>query len=112
VSKSNIFVYIELSKLVSNLSTNLGHTKKYLKSQAGYFNIITGKYFSDTLCQEWENIALEMKQKGPELDEGGRVKTNAFINTIDGMSPEQCVDIVLRITSLYSKVKLELEFAD
>ena len=112
VNKSNIFVYIELSKLVSNLTANVLLSKEILKSQAGYFNIITGKYFSDALCPEWESIASELKQKGQEKDQEGKIKTNAFINTIDQMSQQDCIDMVFRITALYEKVKLELEFPD
>lgn len=88
VDQSNIFVYIELSKLVSNLTSNVLLSKESLKSQVGYFNVISGKYFSDALCPEWESITSEMKQLGPETDQEGRIKVNAFINTINHMSQQ------------------------
>lgn len=106
VNKSNIFVSIELSKLVANLTNNVLLSKDLLKSQAGYFNIITGKYFSDSLCPECESIASELRQKGPETDHEGKIKNNAFTNTIDQMSQQDCINMVFRITTLYEKVKL------
>ena len=112
MDKSNIFVYIELSKLVANLTADIGLSKQQLKSQAGYFNIIPGKYFSDTLRPEWENIVLELHQNGPAQNKSGRGKTNALVNTIGRMTPEQCVDMSLRILSLYKKIQQELELPD
>lgn len=109
VNKSNIFVHIELSKLVANLTTNILLSKDYLKSQAGYFNIIPPKYFSDALSPEWQNITDAIKQKGPKLDEEGRVVANAVLNTIEQMSSEECIAIAMRIISLRDKVKLEFE---
>ncbi|MBE9463759.1 hypothetical protein ACFP1I_08815 [Dyadobacter subterraneus] len=110
MNKSNIFVYIELSKLVANLTANVLLSKETLKAQAGYFNIINGKYFSDVLCPEWEQIASELKQKGPKKDQEGKIKNNAFVHTIDQMSQQECINMIFRITALYEKVKLELEF--
>jgi hypothetical protein len=112
MNKTNIFVYIELSKLVSNLTINVLLSKEILKQQAGYFNVIAGDYFSSTLNPEWENIVSELKQKGPAFDGEGQIKANAFINTIDQMSQQDCIDMIFRIMSLYEKVKLELAFAD
>lgn len=107
VNKSNIFVHIELSKLVANLTTNVLLSKEYLKSQAGYFNIIPPKYFSDALSPEWQNIIDSIKHKGPKLDDDGRVVVNAVLNTIEQMSSEECIAIAMRIISLRDKVKME-----
>ncbi len=112
MSKTNIFVYVELSKLVSNLNSNRTVSKEILKQQAGYFNVIGGNYFSETLNPEWENIVSELKQEGPAFDDNRQIKANAFINTIDRMSQQDCLNMVYRITSLYEKVKSELAFAD
>jgi hypothetical protein len=109
MSQSNIFVYTELSKLTAVLSDNTGESKKQLKSQAGYFNIITAKYFSTALSGEWETITGQIKIKGPKLGSDGKVVTNAIVNTIDQMSPQECSAITSRILSLYEKVKLEFE---
>jgi hypothetical protein len=42
-------------------------SKEILRQQAGYFNIIDFKYFSDTLNPEWNNIVSELKKVGPAL---------------------------------------------
>ncbi|GLU52066.1 hypothetical protein [Dyadobacter frigoris] len=110
MNKSNIFVHIELSKLVACLTTNVLLSKDYLKSQAGYFNIIPAKYFSDALCPEWEKIIALIKQKGPKLDENGKVVINSVINTINQMSSQECVAVAMRIINLGEKVRLEFEF--
>jgi len=112
MSKTNIFVYVELSKLVSNLNISSTVSKEILKQQAGYFNVIGSNYFSDTLNPEWENIVSELKQEGPALDDDRKIKANAFINTIDQMSQQDCHNMIYRITSLYEKVKSELAFGD
>jgi len=112
MSKTNIFVYVELSKLVANLNINAMVSKEILKQQAGYFNVIGSNYFSDTLNPEWENIVSELKQEGPALDDDRKIKANAFINTIDRMSQQDCLNMIYRITSLYEKVKSELAFGD
>ncbi|MHA4741327.1 hypothetical protein [Dyadobacter sp. MSC1_007] len=112
MNKSNIFVYIELSKFFSNLSTDVLVAKQCLKSQAGYFSIITGKYFSDTLRPEWEVLVLEMTRMGPQRDESRRVTGNAVVKTLETMTPQQCAEIVLKIVTLFTKVKLELELTE
>jgi hypothetical protein len=112
MDKSNIFVYIELSKLAVKLTADITLSKQQLKSQVGYFKIIPGKYFSDTLLPEWDSIVLDMHQKGPLQNESGGQKTNALVNTVDRMTPEQCVDMSLRVMSLYKKIQEELELPD
>jgi hypothetical protein len=53
-----------------------------------------------------------MHQKGPLQNESGGQKTNALVNTVDRMTPEQCVDMSLRVMSLYKKIQEELELPD
>ena len=112
MNKTNIFVYIELSKLVSNLTMNALLSKELLKQQAACFNFIAGHFFSDDLNPEWEHIVSELKQNGPAFDDEGNIKANAFINTIDQMSQQNCIDMIYRISTLYEKVKAELQFLD
>ena len=109
MNKSNIFVYIELSKLVSGLNANVLLAKNSLKLQASYFNIIPSKYFSEDLSPEWERILQQIKQHGPLLDEDGNVVMSAIANTIAQMSQQECVTIAMSIINLYEKVKLELD---
>lgn len=109
MDKSNIFVYIELSKLAANLTADIELSKQRLKSQVGYFKIIPGKYFSDTLRPEWDSIVSQIHQKDPAQSDSGRGKAHALVNTIDRMTPEQCVDMSLRVLSLYRKIQQELE---
>ena len=107
MNKSNVFVYIELPKLVAKLSTNIHLVKDALKAQASYFSIISPKYFSDALSLEWKNILLQIKQSGPLLDEDGNVIVNAITNSINQMSDLECIAITMNIISLHEKVKLE-----
>jgi len=111
MKKSNIFVYIELSKLVESLTTNVLLSKQHLKAQAGYFQLIPSRYFSDNLYPEWESICNIVKHKGPKKDESGRIIQNAVANTIDQMSPQECVAVANRILLLFEKVKAEVEYA-
>lgn len=101
---------MELSKLVSGLSTDLQQAKTSLKSQAGYFSVIPPKYFSESLSNEWEHIVSLTRSQGPMYNAEGKIEKNAVKNTLYHMSSEQCLDIVLRIRSLFEKVKTELEF--
>ena len=112
MNKTNIFVYIELSKLIANLSCNEQLIQKALKQQAAYFNLIGSEFFSDTLKPEWELIVSEMKQKGPAVNEARQIQANAFSNTIDQMSAQDCLGLFFRLTYLFEKVKSELAFAD
>ena len=109
MKKSNIFVYVELSKLIDNLTANEYLSKQNLRSQASYFQLIPSKYFSDDLFGEWESICEVVKNKGPQYDENGKIITNAVINTIDQMSQQECAAISDRIISLYEKIKREME---
>jgi hypothetical protein len=109
MNKSNIFVHIELAKLAAGLHSETVLLKQSLKSQAGYFNIIPLKYFSEALCPEWKNIIEEIKHKGPKLGLDGRILVNAVTNTIDQMSIQECTALVMRIMNLNDKVKLEFE---
>lgn len=109
MNKSNIFVHIELSKLVAGLHIETFQLKQSLKSQAGYFNIIPPKYFSDALCPEWEKITEQIRHKGPKLGADGKVVVNAVTNTIDQMSHQECAALAAQIMNLNEKVKLEFE---
>jgi len=109
MKKSNIFVHIELSKFARELINQSPAFKDSLKAQAGYFNIITPKYFSDALSAEWENITREVKMKGAKTDEQGRVIASDVVNTIDQMSHQQCNSLVDRIANIQQKVKKEFE---
>ena len=105
--KSNIFVYIELSKFTESLSTNLTLCKQNLKAQASYFQVIPSKYFSVGLNSEWESICQAVKEKGPRLNEKGQIIRNAAVNTIDQMSSQECLAVANRIFRLHEKVKEE-----
>jgi hypothetical protein len=108
MDKSNIFVHVELSKLTKSL-TSIPLSKKHLKAQAGYFNIIPPKYFSDALGAEWQIIMEDIRQKGPKVDQDGKVIVSAVINTIDQMSDQECSNLVARVVHLYEKVSKEFE---
>lgn len=111
MKKSNIFAFIELTKLAENLSlpVSKGKQKDQLKSQAAYFNIIEPKYFSDALMGEWEDILGFSKKHGAKVNEEGRVVSNAVTNTIEQMSEAECDLLVARVNALYDKLKKEFE---
>ena len=109
MKKSNIFAYIELSKLVEELkvSASSGQLKQKLKSQSAYFNIIESRYFSDSLVTEWEGILSVIKQKGVKVNEDGQIVSNAVSNTIDHLSDKECEALVDKVYTLYDEVKRE-----
>ena len=109
MKKSNIFAYIELTKLVEELrvSNTSGHLKQKLKSQSAYFNIIEPRYFSDSLIGEWEQILSIIKQRGVKVNEEGKVVSNAVSNTIEQFSDRECEVLVDKVYSLYDQVKRE-----
>jgi hypothetical protein len=109
MKKSNIFAYIELSKLVDELRLP-GATEKLkekLKAQSAYFSIIEPRYFSDSLVHEWEGIVSLLKQKGARVDENGKVVSSAVRNTIDSLTSTECERLVDRVFQLHEKVKKE-----
>jgi hypothetical protein len=111
MKKSNIFAFIEFSKLAEGLrnSAEAGKLKEQLKSQAAYFNIIEPKYFSEDLAGEWENILGSTRKSGAKINEEGRVVSNAVTNTIEQMSDVECKVLVDRVNALYDKLKKEFE---
>ncbi|MCE7066464.1 hypothetical protein [Dyadobacter sp. CY326] len=111
MKKSNIFAYIELTKLVEELkaSSSSSHLKQKLKSQSAYFNIIEPRYFSDSLINDWEGILSLIKQKGVKVNEEGKVVSNAVSNTIDHLSDRECEVLVDRVYTLYDQVKREFQ---
>lgn len=111
MKKSNIFAFIEFSKLAEGLRTSPDRRKlkEQLKSQAAYFNIIEPKYFSEDLVEEWENILGSTRKSGAKVNEEGRVVSNAVTNTIEQMSDVECKVLVDRVNALYDKLKKEFE---
>ncbi|WP_149240247.1 hypothetical protein [Dyadobacter sp. 32] len=107
---SNIFAYIELSKLVEELNRagSSEKLKEKLKAQSAYFNILEPRYFSDALVHEWEKILAFTKQKGAKVDEEGRVVSNAIPNTIESLTIMECQILVEQVYSLYEKLKNEI----
>jgi hypothetical protein len=107
---SNIFAYIELSKLVDELSnvSSSEKLKEKLKTQSAYFNILEPRYFSDSLVNEWEGILNFTKTKGAKVDDDGRVIANAIPNTIESLTALECQRLVDQVYALYEKVKKEL----
>lgn len=111
MKKSNIFAYIELTKLVDELKTSgeNGQIKQKLKSQSAYFNIIEPRYFSDDLVGDWEGILSAIKQKGVKTNEAGQVVSNAVSNTIDHLSEQECEVLAEKIRTVYDQVKREFQ---
>lgn len=111
MKKSNIFAFIEFSKLAEGLRAPETDRKfkDQLKSQAAYFNIIEPKYFSDDLVKEWEVILGSAKRHGAKVNEEGRIVSGAVKNTIEQMSESECAMLVERVNALYEKLKKEFE---
>ncbi|CAG4991025.1 hypothetical protein DYBT9275_00661 [Dyadobacter sp. CECT 9275] len=111
MKKSNIFAYIELSKLVEELRSayDSGRLKDKLKSQAAYFNIIEPRYFSDASISEWEAVLDLIRQKGARTDEQGKVVLNAVSNTIDHLSEKECMVLADKVYFVFDKVKKEFQ---
>lgn len=111
MKKSNIFAYIELTKLVEELKVagESGRLKQKLKSQSAYFNIIEPRYFSEGLINEWESVLSVIKQKGAKLSDEGKVVSNAVSNTIDHLSDKECQLLVDKVYSIYDQVKKEFQ---
>lgn len=109
MKQSNIFTYVELSKMIESLSISGTSVKlkERLKAQAAYFNILDPKYFSEQLSQEWEEIVAFIKKRGSQLNEEGRVVVNAVANTIDYLTEDECNDFVGRLYILHDKLKSE-----
>lgn len=107
MKKSNIFAFVEVSKLVEILQSSPSTAKETLKSQAAYFNIIDPKYFSDRLVTDWTTILDTVKQYGPVLDQEGKVVQNAISNSIEKMSETDCARLKNEVLSLHEKLKKE-----
>jgi len=109
MKQSNIFTYVELSKMIESLSSSGSSVKlrQQLKAQAAYFNILDPKYFSEHLAQEWTDITEFIKKRGSHLNNEGRVVVNAIANTIDCLTDEECNLFVGRLYSLHDKLKNE-----
>jgi hypothetical protein len=107
---SNIFAYIELSKLVEELKLagTSEKLKEKLRAQSAYFNILEPRYFSDSLTDEWESILEFAKRKGVRVDEDGRVISNAIPNTIESLSLSECEKLVKQVFLVHEKLTKEL----
>ena len=109
MKQSNIFVYIELSKMIDALciddkSENL---KIKLLQLSAYFNIIEPRFFPESLREVWENIIKLAGSKGTKHDEQGRIISSEFTNTITGWTSAECQRLVDSIAGLYGNLKLE-----
>ena len=111
MKKSNIFAYIELSKMVEELrqSAASDKLKEKLKAQAAYFNILEPRYFSDSLVSEWEGILSTTKQKGAKVDDEGKVISNAISNTIESFNQKECQKLADQIFGLFERLQKEFQ---
>ena len=107
---SNIFAYIELSKLVDEISpcSDGAQLKETLKTQVAYFNIIENRYFSDTLIAEWESIQTLAGIRKEKVKAQDKIIVKASKSTIDNLSTDQCLYIADRIHSIFDRVNQEL----
>lgn len=110
MKRSNIFAYIELSKLVGELQMagTSEKLKEKLKSQSAYFRILEPKYFSDSLTKDWEGILHVVKQNGVKVNvTGGKPLSNALYNTIEGFTYSECQILAEQIYAVFEKMKQE-----
>lgn len=108
--KSNIFAYVELSKLVSELDEASAETlKNKLLAQSAYFNIIEPRYFSEALILEWQTIVEMTRQRGAKVDEEGNVVVNATAHTIEGLTFDECRTLVDKLYQIHRELQLEFE---
>lgn len=108
MKKSNIFAYVELSKLVGSLQNQASTLKDQLKSQAAYFNIIEGRFFSEELAKDWEAIVSTVKRAAVPAGEASRLSLGQIAGTIEEMSDKDCQLLAKRLTVLYQKLEAEL----
>ncbi|WP_247237824.1 hypothetical protein [Telluribacter sp. SYSU D00476] len=108
MKKSNIFAYVELSKLVGNLHDQASPLKEQLRLQAAYFNIIDTKFFSDQLARDWQAILGTVKPTEFILKDG-RKPLNQVSNTISTLTEEECRQIVKCLRDLHQKLEAELK---
>jgi len=112
MNKSNIFVYIELSKMLNELNTANSESeqgcKKKLIQQSSYFKIIDRRFFSTNLEQDWERILNLVSFKGGKLNERGKQISSPYTHTIESLTEEQCQQVIGMIADLHERVKSEL----
>ncbi|WP_207507478.1 hypothetical protein [Telluribacter humicola] len=106
MKKSNIFAYVELSKLVGNLEGT--PLKERLKSQAAYFNIIESRLFSDELAKDWEAIVSSVKPAAVPTVAGDRVSLSQVAGTIEQMNEKDCQLLATRLKALHQKLEAEI----
>lgn len=107
MKRSNIFVFIELSKFMENLTLNPVTCRADLIARHSYFKIIPPNMFSDALSPEWQGICGQVKRSGPAYNEDGGIIANETRNTIERMSDLECLEIIQRVSELHKKVAAE-----
>lgn len=109
MKKSNIFAYIELSKLVGELQAagTSEKLKEKLKSQSAYFNIIQPKYFSESLINEWEGILYGIKQRQIRINKDDKLFSNTLHSTIENLTYTECQILAEQVYTVFEKVKKE-----
>ena len=85
MEQSNIFAYIELSKMIQELDSanSTEDLKIKLKNQSAYFKIIEPRYFSEFLEEEWLAVLAITNQKEVKRDGKGRVISCSIRNSIE-----------------------------
>lgn len=113
MKKSNIFAFIELSKLVTALTNQNAAVQTSCKDQlmrnSSFFNFIESKYFSDDLRPEWDQILAIVSAMGPKRDEDGFMVMNRFNHTIHELADQDCEKLVDRLVLLQQRVKEQFE---
>ena len=109
MEQSNIFAFIELSKMVQELNGAISKEdlKKKLQRQSAYFKIIEPHYFSESLETKWISILALANKEDVKRDQHGRIISCAVRNSINNLTVHECTELTTMISEVYERLKME-----
>ena len=109
MKKSNLFAYVEMQKMVSNLQRGNRCLRERLVAQAAYLLILEPKYFSDELATEWRWLRCRMG-----YPERGRLRGAAALKTtvqcqLQALSDLECQTLYFALREMFARLSAEFE---
>jgi hypothetical protein len=107
-TKSNIYTYIELTKLIENLERGWSDLPTTMVNQLAYFNILNPDDFSKPLSEEWEAIREKVGFDPIRTHTNVEEARKSMLQKLRPLTVEELEHLLKRFYALQESLKQEL----
>jgi hypothetical protein len=106
--KSNIYVFVELSRIIQKLDTNKDQLKSTLAEQAVYFHLINPKDLSNSLAPDWIAICHYVGFDGiASISNASKMKT-PIREKVSQFTEADIEKFMIMLYTLHARLEAEL----